>query len=129
MNTTWASDPLGHQLLSAYYVFLGGSRIVWKTKKHIAVSLSSAEAKSQGMALLVAEVTWLRWLLEDFGVFHYTDSSLSKGTSAISIGRDPVKHIGVDASIIRSRVQDQMICSRVCAFRVLLSGYLHEDPD
>jgi hypothetical protein len=49
------------------------------------------------MALVTAEVTWLRWLLEDFGI------SISRPTGAISIARDPVKHeltkhIGVDAS-------------------------------
>jgi hypothetical protein len=32
-DTTWASDHSDHRSLSAYYVFLGGSLIVWKTKK------------------------------------------------------------------------------------------------
>jgi hypothetical protein len=41
-------------------VFLGGSLIVWKTKKEIAVSRLSVEAELRAMALLTAEVTWLR---------------------------------------------------------------------
>jgi hypothetical protein len=55
------------------------------------------------MALVTAEVTWLRWLLEDFGVsVSMPTSLLSDSTWAISIARDPVKHkltkhIGVDA--------------------------------
>ena len=32
------------------------------------VSRSSAEAELRAMATVTAEVTWLRWLLEDFGV-------------------------------------------------------------
>jgi hypothetical protein len=32
-DATWASDPSDHRSLSAYYVFLGGSLIAWKTKK------------------------------------------------------------------------------------------------
>ena len=57
------------------------------------------------MALLTAEVTWLRWLLQDFGVSVTTPTLLlSDSTCAISIARDPVKHeltkhIGVDASV------------------------------
>jgi hypothetical protein len=55
------------------------------------------------MALVTAEVTWLWWLLEDFGVsVSMLTPLLSDSTWAISIAHDPVrheltKHIGVDA--------------------------------
>jgi hypothetical protein len=67
------------------------------------------------MALLTAEVTWLRWLLADFGVSVTTPTPvLSDSTGAISIARDPVKHkltkhIGVDAFYTRAQVQAQVI--------------------
>jgi hypothetical protein len=55
------------------------------------------------MSLVTAEVTWLWWLLEDFGVsVSMSTPLLSDSTGAISIAHDPVKreltkHIGVDA--------------------------------
>jgi hypothetical protein len=55
------------------------------------------------MALVTAEVTWLRWLLEDFSVsVSMSTPLLSDSTWAISIARDPVnyeltKHVGVYA--------------------------------
>jgi hypothetical protein len=55
------------------------------------------------MDLVTAEVIWLWWLLEDFGVFVSMPTPLlSDSTGAISIARDPVKHeltkhIGVDS--------------------------------
>jgi hypothetical protein len=55
------------------------------------------------MALVTVEVTWLRWLLEDFDVsFSMPTHVLSDSIKAISIARDPIKykltkHIGVDA--------------------------------
>ena len=67
------------------------------------------------MASATAEVTWLRWLLEDFGVSAAAPNLLSSdSTIAISITRDPVrhelsKHIGVDAFFTRAAVQDQVI--------------------
>jgi hypothetical protein len=67
-NATWASGPSDRRSLSAYYVFLGDSLIAWKTKKQVAVSRSSAETELRAMALVTVEVTWLRWLLEDFDV-------------------------------------------------------------
>jgi hypothetical protein len=65
-DATWASNLSDHRSLSAYCVFLDGSLIAWKTKKQVAVSRSSAEAELRAMALVTADVTWLRWLLEDF---------------------------------------------------------------
>ena len=65
------------------------------------------------MASATAEVTWLRWLLEDFGVSAAAAPTIlsSDSTGAISIARDPVrheltKHIGVDAFYTRDAVQD-----------------------
>jgi len=89
--------------------------IAWKTKKQTAVSRSSAEAELRAMAAVTAEITWLQWLLEDFGVMASTPTPLSSdSTGAISIARDPVKHeltkhIGVDASYMRSQVHDQIV--------------------
>jgi hypothetical protein len=62
------------------------------------------------MTLVTAEVTWLRWLLEDFGVsVSMSTPLLSDSTGAISIARDLVKHeltkhVVVDAHFIRSQV-------------------------
>jgi len=92
--------------------------IAWKTKKQTAVSRSSAEAELRAMATVTAEITWLRWLLEDFGVTVSTPTPLSSdSTGAISIARDPVKHeltkhIGVDASYMRSQVHDAVVALR-----------------
>ena len=114
-DATWASDPSDRRSLSAYCIFLGSSLIAWKTKKQTAVSRSSAEAELRAMAAVTTEVTWLQWLLEDFGVMASTPTPLSSdSTGALSIAWDPVKHeltkhIGVDASYMRSQVHDQIV--------------------
>jgi hypothetical protein len=62
----------------------------------------SVETELCAIALVIVEVTWLRWLLEDFGIFVSMPTPLlSDSTGAISIARDPIKyelikHIGVD---------------------------------
>jgi hypothetical protein len=67
------------------------------------------------MALVTAEVTWLWWLLEDFGVsVSMSTPILSDSTGAISIACNPIKyeltkHIGFDAYYTRSQVQDGVI--------------------
>jgi hypothetical protein len=67
------------------------------------------------MALVTAEVTWLRWLLEDFCVsVSMPTTLLSDSTGAISIARDPIKHeltkhVGVNAHFTRSQVQHGVV--------------------
>jgi hypothetical protein len=67
------------------------------------------------MALVTADVTWLRWLLEDFDVsVSMSTPLLSDSTGDISIARDPVKyklikHISVDAHFTRSHVQNSIV--------------------
>ena len=81
------------------------------------------------MALLTAEVTWLRWLLEDFGVSVSAPTLiLSDSTGAISIAKDPVKHkltkhIGVDASYMRIQVQDQVVALQYVPSEVQLADF------
>jgi hypothetical protein len=110
-------------------VFFCGSLIAWKTKKQVAVSRSSAEAELRAMALVTTEVTWLRWLLEDFGVsVSIPTPLLSDNTGAISITRDPVKHeltkhIGVDVHFTRSQVQDGIVALQYVSSEFQLADF------
>uniref|UniRef100_A0ACD5W637 Uncharacterized protein n=1 Tax=Avena sativa TaxID=4498 RepID=A0ACD5W637_AVESA len=107
-DATWANDHTDRRSLSAYCVFLGGLIVAWKTKKQVAVSRSSVEAELRAMASVTTKVTWLRWLLAEFGVSVTTPTPLlSDSIGAISIACDPVKHeltkhIGVDAFYTRA---------------------------
>jgi hypothetical protein len=90
-------------------VFFCGSLIAWKTKKQIVV-LIRVQRLSYELSLVTVEVTWLRWLFEDFDVsVSMPTPLLSDSTGAISIACDLVKHkltkhIGVDAHFTRSQV-------------------------
>jgi hypothetical protein len=109
--------------------FLVVPTFAWKTKKQVAVSRSSAEAELRVMALVTAEVTWLRWLLEDFGVsVSLSTHLLSDSTGAINITRDPVKHeltmhIGVDAHFTQSQVQDGVIAVQYVPLELQLTNF------
>jgi hypothetical protein len=67
------------------------------------------------MALVTADVTWLQWLLENFGdSVSMPTPFLSDSTETIIIARDPIKHeftehIGVDAHFTRSLIHDDVV--------------------
>ncbi|WVZ81051.1 LOW QUALITY PROTEIN: hypothetical protein U9M48_028478 [Paspalum notatum var. saurae] len=126
-DATWASDSSDRRSLSAYCVFLGGSLIAWKTKQ-TTISRSSTEAELRVMALVTAEVTWLRWLLAEFGVsVSIPTPLLTDSTGAINIARDLVKHeltkhIGVDAYY--TRAQDGVVTLRYVPSELQLADFL-----
>jgi hypothetical protein len=81
------------------------------------------------MTLMTAEVTWLRWLLVDFGVFASMPTHLlSDNTRAISIARDSVKHeltkhVGIDAHFTRSQVQDDVVAFQYVPSELQLADF------
>ncbi|WVZ80638.1 hypothetical protein U9M48_028097 [Paspalum notatum var. saurae] len=93
------------------------------------LSCSSTEAELRAMALVTAEVTWLRWLLADFGVsISIPTPLLTDSTGAISIARDPVKHgltkhVGVDAYYTRAQVQNGMVTLRYVPSELQLADF------
>jgi hypothetical protein len=114
-DATWPSDPIERHSITGYCILLGSSSIAWKSKKQAAISRSSTEAELQALATTAAEIIWLRWLLADFGVSCDTPTPLLyDNMGAIQISHDPVKHkltkhIGVDASFIRSHCHQKTI--------------------
>jgi hypothetical protein len=81
------------------------------------------------LACVTAEVTWLWWLLADFGVTLSSTHVHCDSTGAISIAQDPVKHeltkhVGVDCFYVRSAVQDKIITLQYVPSEIQLADLL-----
>ena len=85
--------------------------------KQTTVSRSSVEAEIRALASTVAEVIWLRWLLQDLGISVTSATPLHcDSTGALQVAADPVrhaltKHIGVDAHFTRFHVRTHRLSS------------------
>jgi hypothetical protein len=82
------------------------------------------------LACVTAEVTWLRWLLADFGVALSSSTLVHcDSTSALSIAQDPVKHeltkhVGMNCFYVRSAVQDKIIALQYVPSEIQLADLL-----
>ena len=126
-NTTWASN---HSDRRSPFAFFGSSLIAWKTKKQTIVSSSSAEAELRAMATMTAEVTWLQWLLGDFGVTVSAPTPLSSDSTVRSAFLVTLS-MNLPSILVLMLPSCDRKCTRrlspfACAFGISVGGFLHE---
>ena len=61
--------PLTRCSLSGYYVTIGGSPMLWKSKKQSTISTSSAEVQYRAMANATSELIWIKFFLASLWVY------------------------------------------------------------
>ncbi|CAN6459301.1 unnamed protein product [Victoria cruziana] len=113
-DADWSGDPDERRSVSGYCVFIGNNSVVWSSKKQKAVARSSAEAEYRAMAAGVADVTWVRHLLEELNEPISSSILLCDNQSAINIAQNPIlhcrtKHIEIDQHFVRQKVENREI--------------------
>ena len=106
-HADWAGDPTDRRSTIGYCFLLGSSLISWRSKKQTYVARSNTEAKYRALADTTSGLLWLRWLLENLGVFTSSVTPLyCDNQSVIHIAHNDVfyertKHIEIDCHFIR----------------------------
>ncbi len=109
-DSDWAGNPVDCRSTTGFLIFLGNNLLTWASKKQPTVSRSSTEAEYRALAVGAAELTWIRMLLRDLGIFiSHAPVLWCDNTSAISLASNPVfhartKHVEIDYHFVREKV-------------------------
>jgi len=106
--------------VSGYIFLTAGGAITWRSKKQMAVSLSSTEAEYVCLADAAREATWLRNLYNELGFpIEEPTTVFGDNQSALAIANNPqyhkcTKHFDIKFHFIREKVNDQSIVTEYC---------------
>ena len=68
IDADWVGSPSNRKSTIGYCTFISGNLVTWRSKKQLVVACSSAEAEYRAMAHTTYELTWLRMVLQEFGL-------------------------------------------------------------
>jgi hypothetical protein len=115
IDADWAGSRPDRRSTTGYYVFVGGNRVSWKSKKLNVVSQSSAESEYRSIAQSTCEIMWVYHLLEEISLNPPLLANLwCENQAALHIASNPVyykrtKHIKVDCHFAREKIQENLI--------------------
>ncbi|KAK5795242.1 hypothetical protein PVK06_036500 [Gossypium arboreum] len=111
-DADWASSVEDWRSTTGYVIYLGLNPITWCSKKQPVVSRSSSEAEYRSLANCVAELLWVKQLLDELGMPPCQSPVVwCDNTSTVSMAANPthharVKHVEIDHHFVREKVVD-----------------------
>ncbi|XP_070012283.1 uncharacterized mitochondrial protein AtMg00810-like [Nicotiana sylvestris] len=111
----WVACRNTRRSATGYVVKLDDFLLSWKSKKQQTVSRSSVEAEYRNMATVVAELMWMKGLLEELRNkvkehihLHY-DSKAALQIAANPIFHEKIKQIEIDCHFVREKIKEGMV--------------------
>ena len=108
-DSDWAGCPVDRRSTGGFAIYLGSNLVSWAARKQRTVSRSSTESEYKAIADTVAELIWLRSLLQELGIVYQSPTLWCDNLGATYLSANPVfhartKHVEVDYHFVREQV-------------------------
>ncbi|GJS70170.1 ribonuclease H-like domain-containing protein [Tanacetum coccineum] len=99
VDADWAKCLVTRKSVTRYYLFLNGSLVSWKSRKHNTLSKSTTEAEYRAMTSATSETVWVLKVLKDLNwgnflhVNHFCDSQVAIKIAANTVFHERTKRL------------------------------------
>ena len=114
-NVNWVGNIIDRKSTSGYFTFVGENLVIWRSKKHKVVALSSAKVEFCGMAKGLCKLLWLRELVEEIGcssrptIRLFCENKASIQIAQNSVQHDRTKHVKIDRHFIKEKLEAKIV--------------------
>ncbi|XP_016178398.1 uncharacterized protein LOC107620791 [Arachis ipaensis] len=114
-NPDWACDPSDRKSIGGFCVYVGRNLVSWHSKKQGVVARSSTKAEYRALADLVAELIWIKGLIEELkwpvqeAPMAYCDNQRTMFLAENPILHLKTKHFEIDLHFVRDYVTSKVI--------------------
>jgi hypothetical protein len=135
VDSEYAGDKFDRKSVTGWLISLNGTPVMWQTKKHPIVTMSSTESEYVGYTMIAKNIAWIR------NVLSFLDIDMSQPTKvrvdnqgAMKIAETPkqhgrTKHIDVRYHYIREKINEGMIELEYCSTKDMVADMLTKSLD
>lgn len=90
-DANWAANPINRRSISGYFITLGASPILWKTKTQTVVATSSTDSETIAASLTAKSIAHAREVLTEMGIPHLAPTTLYVDNMAVQLASDQMQ--------------------------------------
>ncbi|MBW0546507.1 hypothetical protein O181_086222 [Austropuccinia psidii MF-1] len=119
-NADWGNCRISRRAITGYLACLHDNLVIWKTKKQLSVSISTAEAEYKALCDLTSELLWLKQWCKEAQIFKFTNpitiykdnqSCIKIANEDSNINNKTMKHVDIQLHFVKEAIALQYIPS------------------
>ncbi|MBW0495008.1 hypothetical protein O181_034723 [Austropuccinia psidii MF-1] len=132
-DADWGNCRITRHSTTGYLILFSGNLVIWKTRKQLTVSLSSAEAEYRALTDLISKLLWFKQFSEEIGILTTKEAFLihkdnqgciDTANSDCNTNLRRMKHMDIQLHFIQDIIERKIILLTYTPTEKMLADFL-----